>query len=493
MDRIAGNEEYLRELIRLSNEIFIVRRREVAEEILADKKRLEELALKKQQGSIDEKGELELASLQEKIARKEKYLNTDSEWVHDLRNWPFGIARLHWLVADRKDQEVIDYLRKIAKKHPTIEFDESLGFMRRKRINDVELYKFLGPEYKENILYIRDYREGEQYNKIDGIFKDLEQNGVKFPTSMQTLVLHEKMVVKENKQLEKHAFPMEQFSVDNLEGLIEFYKQHCKEEGMVIKPYLIYGGNAIFFLSSNISDDKIESEMRKILSEFKSRGEELKLSADKKGSFDFSKVIVQKRLLNLDSDSVNGLYAGDIRMTAINGKLIGEALRYQDGQVEGALSYCKCRNLLPNNMPFTMENIASCLGESEAEGNQSKISYYKNMAAVYEAAQEVTKWCGEQGHFHVGFDILIGRNSKGEWTYSLTELNVGWPDCVPEHRWLNQLSGRIEEARVTDNIMAAIKSGEFISPSRLKENSELKPAKYLPLEDKLKILGGIEV
>lgn len=462
LDRISRDEAAIRRLIALSNEVLSKQKQVLTS--ARDEKVAEIAALESKERS--KKEDLQLEEMRKILDSQNERLGREGNWKHDIRNWCLGVVRLGFLADHAKNPAVLDFLRELAAADPAIKFDETKPFIKRTRVENVDLAAFLeaGKKDNENVFYIRDFREGEEFAQTNQFFEYLENLGVKFPTSMTTLMLHEKMVVKENPQLERHSLPMECFDARDLAAMAKFYKTHGRSEGVVLKPYLVYGGKSVFFLEPGIADENLEERLQQISHQIKIQSAEITQRPEIKGSIDFSKIIMQKKLHNLFIDKEHDLYAGDVRFTAINGELVGAAMRYSEGEEEKALSYEGCRNLLPDNKLLTRENILAVL--SEAGSDALKQEYYQNILAAYDAAQSVSSWCKEQGHFHVGFDILIGRDSAGKWTHSLTELNVGWPDCIPEHSWIDDKCG--SNRRICDDIVESLAKGNYISPLKLR-------------------------
>jgi len=462
LERISRDETAMRKLIALSNEVLLQQKQEL---ILARDKEMAKI-VELEAKEMNDQVEKELADARKMLKSQNERLQRETNWKHDIRDWAFGIVRLGYLANERKDPQILEFLRDLAAREPAIVFDEGTPFIKRRRLEQVDVAEFLeaGIAGNQNALYIRDFKEGEEFAPTTEFFTYLERSGVKFPTSMETLAIHEKMVVKENPELEKHSLPMECCKLDDIGAMVEFYKVHGRTEGIVIKPYLVYGSKSVFFVEPGISDEDLEACMKKLSQEIKEKSGKVTERKEMKGIIDFSQIIMQKKLHNLFKDQEHGLYAGDVRFTAINGELVGAAMRYSEDEQEKALSYSPCRNLLPDDKLLTRENILVVLGESRDDA--AKQEYYQNILAAYDTAQSVTAWCKDHGHFHVGFDILIGRDSAGKWTHSLTELNVGWPDCIPEHSWIDGKCG--SQRNICDDIVQSMVQGTYISPLKLR-------------------------
>lgn len=467
MDQIAASEENLKDVIEAFKKALPRRKERITEIKSGLEMRVEELE------GIDARNEEQENELQKNkglLSSYETFLHDEKSWKYSIRTFPISTYVLNQFGIIDKDPDFVACLDKIAaQKIPPIEWNKDLPFSERARITDVDLKEFLevGREGQNpNIFYIRDFKEGEKFNHVSECFKEIEKSGVKFPTSMETLDLHEKLVVKENEDLSKLTLSMDCFDINDSDSIAAFYRENCVSEGMVIKPYLTFGGNGILFLEKNISDEELPRKIAEIIDKAKDIEESLKGKDESEGVIDFSKIIVQKKLYSLKNDKENNLYAGDVRFTAINGEFIGGVLRYTENDEEDKpLSYEGCKNLLPNNEILKSENIAEFVELARKEGNADKVDYYENIGRAFEVALEVTDWCKRNGHFHVGFDVLIGRNSEGKWTNCLTELNIGWPDCIPEHRWNNTRCGDSEDKiRICDKVLDIVKEGEYISP-----------------------------
>ncbi|MBU6339379.1 MAG: hypothetical protein KGQ36_05375 [Rickettsiales bacterium] len=470
MDQIAASEENLKEVIKAFEKALPRRKERMIEIKNGLAMRVEELEASSKRNEEQEK---ELQINKGLLSSYETWLSDEKSWKYGIRTFPISTYVLNQFAVIHKDSDMIECLDRIAaQKNPPIFWDKDKLFSERVRIPNVDLKEFLevGCEgQNRNIFYIRDFKEGEKFNHISECFKELEQSGIKFPTSMKTMALHEKLVVKENEDLSKLTLPMDCFDISDAEAIANFYHQNCVSEGMVIKPYLTFGGNGILFLEKNISDEDLPKKIAEIIDKAKEIEESLKGRDESDGVIDFSKIIVQKKLCSLKNDKENNLHAGDVRFTAINGEFIGGVLRYVENDEEDKpLSYEECKNLLPNNKILNQDNIAEFVELARKEGNADKVDYYENIGRAFEVALKVTNWCKENGHFHVGFDVLIGRNIEGKWTNCLTELNLGWPDCIPEHRWNNTKCGESEDKiRICDRVLDIVGRGEYISPLKL--------------------------
>jgi len=72
---------------------------------------------------------------------------------------------------------------------------------------------------------------------------------------------------------------------------------------------------------------------------------------------------------------------------------------------------------------------------------------------MHEAVTNVVSWSRENKHFHIGVDMLLGRDSEGIWQFCLTEVNNVIPGCIPETQHLNTLAG---ESEAKQNICKSI-------------------------------------
>ena len=139
-------------------------------------------------------------------------------------------------------------------------------------------------------------------------------------------------------------------------------------------------------------------------------------------------------------------------------------------------------------MEFSEENILHLIAES-AE-NPKRQQYFTNLLEVYHTAQNVTAWCKDHGHFHIGFDVLLGRDSHGNWGSCLTELNNIWPDCIPETNWIN----RKTKAAVTDVcelVVEHARAGNFITPSASRSTNP--QTIFTLVEEESRKLSGAEI
>lgn len=422
--------------------------------------------------------DLELKRDQDDLLHSQSLLSNDKNWHYSVWHCQLALGSLDQQILERKDPEIISYLDDLAAQNPPIFWDKESPFLSRTRINNVDLKEFLEVDasqqrgtQNENIFYIRDFKEGGQYSEINDCFRELENSGVKFPTSTITLDLHEKLVVRDNEALSTLTLPMSCSDISDSESLINFYRENCTSEGLVIKPYYSFGGKGILSLEAGISDADLPQKIAELLTKAQEIEKRFREN-DVSGTVDYSKFIAQKKLFNLDNDNV--LYAGDIRFSSINGRLVGAALRYKEGSGDQVLSYAPCRNILPENKSFTAENVSDFVERARLENNQNKIDYYENLQRTFETATQVNRWCKENGHFHVGFDVLIGRGSAGKWNNCLTELNVGWPDCIPETRWINSRCGANQDlVRICDTIIRDVANNNFISPLKLNRDAIL--------------------
>ena len=418
-------------------------------------------------------------------------LGDDKNWRYSVWHCPVRLVSLNQQILNYKNPKMISYLDALAAQEPPITWNKESTFISRTRIDNVDLKEFLEVEIaqqqgiqNENVFYIRDFKEGEQFVEINDCFRELENSGVKFPTSMLTLDLHEKMVVRDNSELSALTLPMDCFDISDGAGLVEFYKANCMSEGLVIKPYYSFGGKGILFLEAGISDVDLPQKIAELLTKTQEIEKDFKESGVS-GTVDYSKFIAQKKLFSLQNNDENNLYAGDIRFSSINGELVGAALRYKEGGGDQVLSYAACRNLLPENNLFTLENIAAFTEQARSENNQDKIDYYENLQRTFAVATHVNQWCKANGHFHVGFDVLIGRDSLGKWINCLTELNFGWPDCIPETRWINSRCGASQDrVRICDTIVKDVQSNNFISPLKIHRGAGLSSASAARLDQR---------
>jgi hypothetical protein len=457
LNKLLANEKAYKKLVDISNKLLAQQREGLAQDHVQTLKKIAEL---------DESQHAQLESLKKTADRQAEKLANEGNWHHGT-NFPLFLPRLDYLLVERKDPDVIALLEDIAAEPPKIEWSKEANFLKRERIEGVNIKEFLEPEKSENVIYIRDFREGGEFQEKADILAELEEWGVKFPTSLQTLKFHEKLVVRDTKVLSDHALAMDCFASDDIKAIAEFYRQHGREEGIVLKPYLIYGGSTVFLLDGGIADDKLEEEITKTLVEFRKSEAVFTKGRNMMGICDFSRLIAQKRLNNLDNDEEHNLYAGDIRFTAINGEFVGGVLR-----CKGYDGFKLWNNLLPDNKQFTPENIEGFIARAKDAKDANQISYYENLRQAFHIAQNVTKWCGDNGHFHVGFDVLIGRDSAGKWTNSLTELNTGWPDGIMAQTWRNQDCGvESKWLKPCAAIVEIVKLGQYISPLKLKKEA----------------------
>lgn len=288
---------------------------------------------------------------------------------------------------------------------------------------------------------------------------------MKFPVSPHSFDFNDKLVVQQDPQLQKFSLPCDVLKLkdnpDVARQLSELYKRYGDREGLVLKPYASSSGNAIILLDAGIKDSDLQRKCEEAIEMFQRQAQ-----AIARGYFiNYDSIIVQQRLHSLTTiPGRDDLHCGDIRFTAINGELVGAVLRYSPSNVEQILSFQLVKPLLPDNLIFNRENIARLIIKSQEEKDFEALAYYKNLADIHLVAMEVTRWCKENRHFHIGFDVLLGRNSEGQWRFCLTELNNVWPDCIPETRRINR--DCLEEESKIDickTIVESIMSNQYIS------------------------------
>ncbi len=381
---------------------------------------------------------------------------------HDPKKFPFSLARVSRLVANLKNPEIIAYLKSVASQEPTVPFDETLPLLVPEKMPSQDLKTFLK---KDDVVYLR-YAEINNDAAFHAL-KQLESQEIKFPVSPDSMRFNDKLVVAQDPELKANSLPITVIkTIDNpnlIAEIKDFYQRYGKSEGLVFKPYIGGSGNAITILDPGIADGELDAKIAEIIEKTKQAIATLPESY----FASCEEIIVQQRLRHLTLDPAQpSLLAGDIRFTAINGELVGAALRYSEANVEKILSFEKTKSLLPDNKSFTRENIAEFIAKYQVEQDVVKAQYYENLLQVHEVATKVTKWCKDHGHFHIGFDVLLGRDSEGKWTFCLTELNNIWPDCIPETRRINcDNCESPEKIYLCDAIVDLVRSKRYISPS----------------------------
>jgi hypothetical protein len=291
-------------------------------------------------------------------------------------------------------------------------------------------------EGRNNVLYLR-YANPKNLAP----FKELERSGaILFPASTASFEFNDKRVVAETDVLRKYSsvtalIPTKDRSFDELVNeVVKFYNNNCSKEGLVIKPEHGGAGNGIVFVEAgyDLGHDNQAKLKERIAEEIgKSQSDH---EAKYKKNVPYGGMILQKKVYSLVMDE-RKLPTGDVRVTIINGEIFGYAMRYGEEE-DSALSYAPAKNILPNNQPFNKENIQHFI-ELNAP-NQVVRQYYENLLYMYEIAQQTALWCKENKHFHVGADILIGRDSSGKYVTCLTELNNITPDGILKLMLLNK-------------------------------------------------------
>ena len=266
----------------------------------------------------------------------------------------------------------------------------------------------------------------------------------KFPTTPESQKFYDKQIVIDDAVLRQYAMPTICCEASETEFLKDFYRSNCSSEGLVLKPGNggSFGGTGIAVLEPNLTDEELSEEISKAL--LKMHGD---VDRHYKTDFSLQNIVAQKRLNNLSADG--DLRGGDIRFSIINGELVGAALRYSDNSEVKILSYELTKSVLPDNLSFTVENI-EMLKERASEEDKA---YYATLLKMHEAVTSVVSWSRENKHFHIGVDMLLGRDSEGNWQFCLTEVNNVIPDCIPETQHLNTLAG---ESEARQNICKSI-------------------------------------
>lgn len=218
---------------------------------------------------------------------------------------------------------------------------------------------------------------------------------------------------------------------DNVVEIAEFYKIHGKNEGLVLKPYKCVGGDNIFIINPKIeNEEELHATVRQALQ-----------GIDALPNKEYiSKIIVQRKLFNLQYASGitdPGYKRGDLRITIIAGEYAGSCLRCSLGNVHNITQGNGSLNLLDDDMPFSTDNI-----RSYCEKYRLSEEYKCLLLEIYDhVIPSLKKWCSENNHFHIGFDLLIGQDSRGNWQYCLTEANNITPDAVFSCDKINAASG----------------------------------------------------
>lgn len=381
---------------------------------------------------------------------------------HDPKKFPFSIFRLQYIA--KTNQRVRDVLQEIANSDPKIEVEEDFTFCEQEKMRGVSLEEFLEPD---DVFYIR-YCEtfnAKLMKDLKSLHSILSTKSVKFPVSLHSFDFNDKLVVQQDSELKKFSLPCDILTLkdnpDVVRQLSELYKSYGDREGLVLKPYASSSGNAVILLDAGIKGDDLQRKCEEAIAMLQHQAQAI----HRMYFINYDSIIVQQRLHSLTMISGrHDLHCGDIRFTAINGELVGAVLRFSPSNVEEILSFQIVKSLLPNNLIFNRENIERLIMKSQEEKDFEALAYYKNLADIHFAAMEVTRWCKENQHFHIGFDILLGRNSQGQWRFCLTELNNVWPDCIPETRRINR--DCLEEESKIDicrTIVESIMSNRYIS------------------------------
>lgn len=278
---------------------------------------------------------------------------------HDPKNNPLTVFRLNDLL---QDPEFLELMQKLAAEHQ-VSFDKDVKFIAEQNRKEVNLEEFCA-EGGENVVYLRYAHKGQNLDK----FKRLSaSNAVRFPVALASFEFNDKNIVIESPQLVRYSTVTEVLKVDPQEEvfiskIIAFYNKHCATEGLVIKPENGGAGNGIVFLEHGYRlDEESQLTLRtRIIEELAKSREEY----SRRYLRECDSMILQRKVYSLATDETK-LPTGDVRVTIINGEVVGYALRYSEK--EGALSYALAKNILPDHKDFTPENIKYFIENSASE------------------------------------------------------------------------------------------------------------------------------